>query len=435
MSDPDHVRMIELGADVWNRWRAGNPGWRPDLSSACVVGSLRGFDLDTADLRNADLSGALLDDTTSLVGARENEATRWPPNFRLSGRGLSHERGVAEATSLGEAVSAFSTTATPRAEARLADDHDGDEMPSDPKLGPNDVSVVAEVTTGVMPVALAGRTQALSGSSGALTVSGGNGELTSPESDVALLEAIRHLLPADVEERQSFELLWDIIEQALNDRELDAAVEHDVRNVRQQIDLVRQLATVDNNDMLQASARTLFRLVPHLFEPLPTEVRDAGLQLVAIVADPAATIEERVQAVNEGLAIATELIARAIPAHPVQPTVTPLSDDDSQWAAAADRHAKHLARTLDAWTPFCQTVQVVWNLPIVRAGRWTLATSTAAIAGMAGGPVGGAAAAGGFIVAALAKWAYGLARRESGHLPGLPQTEPRERPDTDELVP
>lgn len=59
--------MLRLGADGWNRWRAENPGLKPDLSSLDFgaiqelgpVPDLSWFNLDGADLRSASIRNAI----------------------------------------------------------------------------------------------------------------------------------------------------------------------------------------------------------------------------------------------------------------------------------------------------------------------------------------------------------------------------------------
>ena len=52
MANPDHLKMLQQGVDVWNVWRASEPDVRPDLSGV----DLRGV----ANLGEANLTGALL---------------------------------------------------------------------------------------------------------------------------------------------------------------------------------------------------------------------------------------------------------------------------------------------------------------------------------------------------------------------------------------
>ena len=111
--------------------------------------------------------------------------------------------------------------------------------------------------------------------------------------------------------------------------------------------------------------------------------------------------------------------AAILPAAPGPPPEDPLADRAARWS-------KHVEERLAGWTPFCDAVQQIWHLPIVRAGRWTVAggggiASTAIIAVTAGPAAAGATSAGGIIIARLAMWAYALLRRRNPTLPGLPQ--------------
>jgi hypothetical protein len=54
MANNEHVRILKLGVDVWNKWRKDNPDIEPDLSKAKISGD----NLEKANLKNADLSGA-----------------------------------------------------------------------------------------------------------------------------------------------------------------------------------------------------------------------------------------------------------------------------------------------------------------------------------------------------------------------------------------
>jgi hypothetical protein len=42
MADPDHLKLLQQGVDVWNAWRARERSTKPDL---------RGADLREANLR------------------------------------------------------------------------------------------------------------------------------------------------------------------------------------------------------------------------------------------------------------------------------------------------------------------------------------------------------------------------------------------------
>ena len=61
MADPAHLAALRHGADAWNKWRAGKPNLRPDLSGATLRGlDLAKAELAGADLRKADLRGTIL---------------------------------------------------------------------------------------------------------------------------------------------------------------------------------------------------------------------------------------------------------------------------------------------------------------------------------------------------------------------------------------
>lgn len=71
MANPEHLKILLRGVEVWNKWRAENHSIRPDLSHANLVRlnlrqvNLKGVDLSDANiyaaaLREARLSGATL---------------------------------------------------------------------------------------------------------------------------------------------------------------------------------------------------------------------------------------------------------------------------------------------------------------------------------------------------------------------------------------
>lgn len=113
MANAEHLELLRLGADDWNRWyrrqvqtladltAANLRGF--DLSGLCLTGALlrdadlryatlvaadcRGADLRGARLDRADLSGTRLDLTIGLTqeqvdGASGNEATTLPDGLR-----------------------------------------------------------------------------------------------------------------------------------------------------------------------------------------------------------------------------------------------------------------------------------------------------------------------------------------------------------------
>ena len=64
MANPEHLKLLQQGVDVWNAWRAKEPAIVPDLHGA----DLQGADLHGANLRSTNLSRANLH-TSSLEGA------------------------------------------------------------------------------------------------------------------------------------------------------------------------------------------------------------------------------------------------------------------------------------------------------------------------------------------------------------------------------
>lgn len=77
MANPEHLKILKQGVEVWNRWREENPGVIPDL---------RDFDLQNARLLNADLNLA------KLTGADLRDAHLLGADLtfaRLSGANLS----------------------------------------------------------------------------------------------------------------------------------------------------------------------------------------------------------------------------------------------------------------------------------------------------------------------------------------------------------
>ncbi len=67
MANPDHLKMLERGAEVWNTWRAeneGEPEFRPGLEAAVLTGKhLMDMDFCDADLNGAKLNWADLSDS------------------------------------------------------------------------------------------------------------------------------------------------------------------------------------------------------------------------------------------------------------------------------------------------------------------------------------------------------------------------------------
>lgn len=77
MADPEQLKILKQGVEVWNLWRKGNPGESVDLSGA----NLERANLTEADLRRANLVDANLSGS-NLNGANLNDAD-------LSGANLS----------------------------------------------------------------------------------------------------------------------------------------------------------------------------------------------------------------------------------------------------------------------------------------------------------------------------------------------------------
>lgn len=70
MANPEHVKILKQGVEIWNRWRKKNPGARPDLCNAGLSGIKLYYNLN---LEDADLSGSDLSDAklvmANLAGA------------------------------------------------------------------------------------------------------------------------------------------------------------------------------------------------------------------------------------------------------------------------------------------------------------------------------------------------------------------------------
>ncbi len=58
MANEEHLKILNQGIEVWNKWREENPGIKPNLRKANLVkADIR--DISGANLSNADLSGAI----------------------------------------------------------------------------------------------------------------------------------------------------------------------------------------------------------------------------------------------------------------------------------------------------------------------------------------------------------------------------------------
>jgi hypothetical protein len=61
VADPEHLKLLRQGVDVWNEWRAEKPSIRPDLGEANLSEAyLNGANLYEAYLYEANLSGAAI---------------------------------------------------------------------------------------------------------------------------------------------------------------------------------------------------------------------------------------------------------------------------------------------------------------------------------------------------------------------------------------
>ena len=94
MANPEHLKILKQGVEVWNAWREEHPDIRPDLSGADLSGAdLIGAKLTGANLKETKLSGAVLWGI-DLRGAYLREADLTGAD--LSGGNLSgaHLRGA-----------------------------------------------------------------------------------------------------------------------------------------------------------------------------------------------------------------------------------------------------------------------------------------------------------------------------------------------------
>ena len=92
MSDPEYLKILKQGVEVWNKWRKDNSDIKPNLRGANLSkaylskANLRGADLSEADLKGAYLGGAYLSDA-DLSGANLRGA--YLSGAYLSGADLS----------------------------------------------------------------------------------------------------------------------------------------------------------------------------------------------------------------------------------------------------------------------------------------------------------------------------------------------------------
>jgi hypothetical protein len=77
VSNPERLKLLQQGVEVWNAWRLKELSICPDLDGANLSGAdLREANLDGAALRGANLSGA---DLRGLTSARRTSAGRTSP--------------------------------------------------------------------------------------------------------------------------------------------------------------------------------------------------------------------------------------------------------------------------------------------------------------------------------------------------------------------
>ena len=89
MANPEHLRILKQGVEVWNEWREDNPDVMPDLTEADIHGEyLRKADLQKADLQKANLQEADLQEA-DLKGANLKGA-----NLLLARLVLANLRGA-----------------------------------------------------------------------------------------------------------------------------------------------------------------------------------------------------------------------------------------------------------------------------------------------------------------------------------------------------
>ena len=99
MANPEHVKILEQGVEVWNRWREEKPEIKPDLSGEVQIGKVfSGIHLEKAnlirsnfsdsDLTKADLHGAKIYETkfnsTNLTGTKISTTQLYKADLRNS---------------------------------------------------------------------------------------------------------------------------------------------------------------------------------------------------------------------------------------------------------------------------------------------------------------------------------------------------------------
>lgn len=73
MANPDHLKILELGAEAWNKWRKENPKINPNLVGAIIQGK----NLSGIDLRKTDLSRAHLEGSNLFAAEMEGARLQW----------------------------------------------------------------------------------------------------------------------------------------------------------------------------------------------------------------------------------------------------------------------------------------------------------------------------------------------------------------------
>jgi uncharacterized protein YjbI with pentapeptide repeats len=74
VANPEHLKVLNEGAEFWNSWRVQNPYVEPDLEQAWIKGkNFKGYNLSSTNLHGAELSGAYLMET-NLSRANLGEA-------------------------------------------------------------------------------------------------------------------------------------------------------------------------------------------------------------------------------------------------------------------------------------------------------------------------------------------------------------------------
>ncbi|WP_320169931.1 pentapeptide repeat-containing protein [Maridesulfovibrio sp.] len=99
MANPEHLKILEQGVEVWNKWREENPDVCPDLNFSNIEranlkgiklggAKLKGVKLEGADLTMADLNGA------KLAGANLRDAKLEGANFKWADLEDTNLRGT-----------------------------------------------------------------------------------------------------------------------------------------------------------------------------------------------------------------------------------------------------------------------------------------------------------------------------------------------------